>query len=161
MDNLIQIIIFLFIIYFLFGSVFGKKKQQGTGGNVPDNSEGEEQQKSSPSSSPEDLLEMFGFKIPKTGGEYEQPRTTIPTADRRTRFEQMQQPETTSEFIPPTPMDSAKEDKEFAERTKVYDTPRTINERANSIKQKIKSPSSLRELILVSEILKKPKAHRS
>ncbi|MCL6097006.1 MAG: hypothetical protein M1391_00345, partial [Bacteroidetes bacterium] len=84
----------------------------------------------------------------------------IPTADRRTRFEQIQKPETTSEFIPPTPMDNAKEEKEFAERTKVYDTPRPINERANSIKQKIKNPSSLRELILVSEILKKPKAHR-
>lgn len=155
MDNLFQLIIFLFIIYALFGALFGKKKQQQSGS---ENSNGEGQQKSSPSS--EDILEMFGFKLPKSGGEYEKPHP-MPNLKKKTRFDRESSPVKTSELTTPTPMVEVKTEQDSSEHSKIYEAPRTFNSRAVSVKEKIKSPTSLRELFLISEILNKPKAHRS
>lgn len=155
MENFIQLLIFLFIIYFLFGSIFGKKKPQdqtseGSGAEGPKR----------PSPTTEDVLEMFGFKIPKTGGEYEQPLSQ-PEIKKKTRLEQIKLKAATSELTAPTVMEEVKEEKTFADNVKAYEAAQVSNERAASIKEKIKSPSTLRELILVSEILNKPKAFRS
>ena len=161
MENFIQIAIFLFIIYALFGSILGKKKKAESENNIPESLEGEDQQKSSPSSSPEDLLEMFGFKIPKTGGEQVPEQTNLPAQQKMTRIEIEKSNVSTSKLTASTIAEDEKKEKDFKEQSKVYDTPRSINERANSIKETIKNSSSLRDLILISEILKKPKAYRS
>lgn len=155
MENLIQVLIFLFIIYFIFGAAFGKKKPQdktseGTGGEGT----------TRPSPTTEDVLEMFGFKIPKTGDEYEQPLPQ-PEVKKRTKLEEITPQAATSELTTPTVMEEVKEEKAFADNVKAYEVIQKSNERAISLKEKIKSPTTLRELILVTEILNKPKAFRS
>ncbi len=154
MDNLIQLIIFLFIIYALLGAVFGKKKQQQSSSR---NSGEENQQKPSPDS--QDILEMLGFKLPKTGSEYEQPRP-MQGLKKKTRFEQEISSIKISELTTPEPMEEIKTVQDSSEHSKIYEVHRTLNTRAVLIKEKIKDPASLRELFLISEILNKPKAHR-
>ena len=171
MDNIFQILIFLFVIYTIFNSLFGKKKPQKPQNNFPGNETGEDETKSSPKprySSTEDILkDMFGLKIPKSGDEYENlPQrnypddleTDLPDMENQTELEKKNIQDVNYDRIPSV---------EFQQNTITTDEPNIayevglgFNNRTNELKQKIKNHTTLRELYLISEIINKPKAIR-
>jgi hypothetical protein len=171
MENLFQLLIFLFIIYTIFNAVFGKKKPQAKGGNVPQrNPEAQPQnnnRRAKPSSD-ELLQELFGFKIPKTGGEYE----TLPPSQYPTDLEidlpaADNQPSVESTVIPDVDYDklpSLENQKNNVVYSKeyqaAYEQTNKANYRTLALVEKFKEPKTLQDLFLISEILNKPKALR-
>ena len=155
MDNLFQLIIFLVIIYSIFNVIFGKKKTQGTGPNIPNKTSGDGEQKPTPDFTAGDVLEeMLGIKIPKTESEYKIPipqQVEVPEAEKISEVEIASNSE-------PELMDVTKEDKSGPEKVQILIN--VSSQRTLELKNKIKNPSSLRELYLISEILNKPKAFR-
>lgn len=171
MDNIFQLLIFLFVIYTIFNSLFGKKKPQKPQNNFPRNETGEAETKTSPqpqySSSTDILQDLFGFKIPKSGDEYENlPQrnypgdleTDLPDIEKLTEPEKINVQDVNYDNLPPL---------ELQQNTIITDEPHIayeiglgFNHRTNELKQKIKNPVSLRELYLISEIINKPKALR-
>ncbi len=159
MDNLFQLLIFLFIIYSIFNVIFGKKKTQGTGANVPGKPEGEGSTKSSRSSPPTDLLEeMLGYKTRETNNEYQEPKPNTGSTWIPPVIETGITDVKISEDSVPTPMDSNQTSSASPDQIKY--SLASGNARTQELKYKIKNPSTLREFYLISEILNKPKALR-
>jgi len=170
MDNIFQILIFLFVIYTIFNSIFGKKKPQRPQNNFPGNETGEAETQASPQSqdsSADILQDLFGFKIPKSGDEYENlPRRTIPR-DLETGLPDVEnQTDPKKKDIQDINYDQLPSI-ELQKNTIITDEPHmayevgtSFNSRTIELKQKIKNPITLRELYLISEIINKPKAVR-
>ena len=166
MDNLFQILIFLFVIYTIFNSVMGKKKPQKTNRDIPGETTGEFE--STPSSqtqysSGDVLQDLFGLKIPKTGDEY----GTYPPSgysaessppDDRENIENREMPDIDYDNLPSLEVTRALETE--ADNQTVYEVQRTSNLRMADLKQKLRTKQTLKELFLISEILNKPKALR-
>jgi len=171
MDNIFQLLIFIFVIYTIFNSIFGKKKPQRPQNNSPRNETGEAETKTSPkpqySSSTDILQDLFGFKIPKSGDEYEKlPQSNYPS-DLETDLPDIEnQPELEKKNIKDVNYDNLPP-LEFQQNTTItdethvaYEVGLNFNRRTIELKQKIKNPDSLRELYLISEIINKPKVLR-
>ena len=171
MDNIFQLLIFLFVIYTIYNSLFGKKKPQRPQNNFPRNEPEEDELKSSPQprySSTDDILEnLFGMKIPKTGGEYEDlNRNNIPQ-DYETDLPDIEkQVELAGGKITDINYDQLSTD-ELQQKlnwdedaNKAYESSKSLSMRTVELKQKIKNPATLRKLYLISEIINKPKALR-
>jgi hypothetical protein len=170
MDNIFQLLIFLFIIYTIFNAVFGKKKPQRTGGNIPQRQPEEVKSDTSPrtaSSSGDILEELFGFKIPKTGGEYETHspnrypsnlETELPDLDSQPGVENRNIPDVDYDKLPS--LELQQNVTSATEYHSAYEVTNTLNKRTKDVIAKIKNPTTLRELYLISEILNKPKALR-
>ena len=170
MDDVIQVIIFLFVIWSFISSAFKKKP-------VPQqkqNRQNKSGQKQTMNYSTKDILEdLLGVPIPKTGNEYpSQDRTRHIPQD----FEHEWDPEREDKSLERVKSVEEKEvpDIDFdklstietegkVKRVKSTDSPllqpQLINLRASEIKAKIKS-STIRDAIIISEILNKPKALR-
>ncbi len=170
MDNLFQWLIILFVIYTIINSVFGKKKPKITDKETSMDRMGEVESNTSPRpqySSGDILQDLFGFKIPKTGDEYE----TYPPKDypsdleadlsdvyAQSKIEKEELPDIDYDKlaslevqqIPPT----------TAEYHLAYEEVVLQNQRMADLKEKMKNRKTLRELFLISEILNKPKALR-
>jgi hypothetical protein len=169
MDNLFQLLIFLFVIYTIFNSAFGKKKSQKTARRIPQDDQAEVPERTSAQSkdsSADILQELFGFKVPKTGGEYEQYNRKEYGADLETDLQgaegqssvQAPLPEVDYDKLPS--LESAQNTIQPEDYHTVYENRSSLNQRTLDILQKIRDPKTLRELIVVSEILNKPKALR-
>jgi hypothetical protein len=170
MDNIFQILIFLFVIYTIFNSIFGKKKPQRPQNNFPRDETGEAETQASPQSqdsSVDILQDLFGFKIPKSGDEYENlPRRTIPR-DLETGLpgveNQIDPKKKDIQDINYDQLPSIELQKNIIvveEPHMAYEVAPSFNRRTVELKQKIKNPITLRELYLISEIINKPKAIR-
>jgi hypothetical protein len=170
MENLFQVLIFLFVLYTIFNTVFGKKKPQDKSGNIPQRNPEVQPQDSARKvkpSSDELLQELFGFKIPKTGGEYETlPQNKYPSNSETELPDIGNQPSVESAVIPDIDYDklpSLELQQNVASSSdshSAYEVKTNINPRTVELQRKIKNPTTLRELYLVSEILNKPKALR-
>ncbi|MFA5803917.1 MAG: hypothetical protein WC879_04690 [Melioribacteraceae bacterium] len=170
MDNIFQLLIFLFVIYTIYNSLFGKKKPQRPQNNFPKNETGEEETKASPKSqysSTDILQDLFGLKIPKSGDEYETyPQQNYPNNLEIDLPEIEKESDTEKRNIPEINYDKfisleAQQNKTISDEPHVaYEVGFSYNRRTNELKQKIKNPVSLRELYLISEIINKPKAIR-
>jgi len=168
MDDLIRLIVFAFIIFFIFGSLFRKKNQpQNQKKFPPDKSE--EATKSSSDSSTEILHDLFGIPLPKTGGEYENsPRQSFPSrieasaskAESFNMIEAVPGVDINYDKLPSLEKQTNLYVEQAAEPQKAYEVGLTFNNRTVELKRKIKNPISLRELYLISEIINKPKALR-
>lgn len=170
MDNIFQILIFLFVIYTIFNSLFGKKKPQRPQNNFPRNETGEAETKASPQtqySSTDILQDLFGLKIPKPGGEYETyPQKNYPSNLEIDLPEIEKESDSEKRNIPDINYDKlisleAQRTKTLSDESHIaYEVGFSFNRRTNEIKQKIKNPTTLQELYLISEIINKPKAIR-
>lgn len=171
MDNLFQLLIFLFVIYTIINSVFGKKKTQSPERKIPQESSGEDELKTSPGSqysSSDVLQDLFGLKIPKTGNEYEtyssnKYPSNLETGDNdlanQIEPEQRKMPDVDYDKLPS--LESQQKSISISEEIHTaYEVGFSFNSRTTELKQKIKNRSALQELYLVSEILNKPKALR-
>lgn len=179
MDNLFQLLIFLFVIYTIINSIFGKKKPQGTDRKIPQRGTGDVEAETSPKpqypSSGDILQDLFGIKIPKSGGEYEtysQNRypsnleTDLPDIDNQPEIEGRYTSDTEGKNLPDVDYDKlpslevSQNVTSSADYHSAYEMSSTLNQRTIELIRKIKNPNSLRELYLISEILNKPKALR-
>ncbi len=183
MDNIIELIIFLFIVYSIFSSFFGKKKpQQKPQSEIPRNrpTEGVPKRTSSRQDSIETLEELFGFKLPKTDDEFPQYKQTStkqtettswdPEQEFRTKVSQRetkvnQQVEKPLPNINYDKLDllEARSKRKFVKpsiKTSEQKKEFLPNARAKDIRKKLENPATIREMILISEILNKPKALR-
>ena len=170
MDNLFQLLIFLFIIYTIINAVMGKKKPQRTDKEIPSERTGEVESKTSPKpqySSNDILQDLFGIKIPKTEDEYETyPRnrypsdleTDLPPIENEPNVEKGNLPDIDYDKLP-----SLEQQQNVTSSTDLhsaYETNNSLNQRSIELIKKIKNPKTLKELYLISEILNKPKALR-
>ncbi len=181
MDNIFQLLIFLFVIYTIYNSLFGKKKQQRPQNNFPRYETGEEETKPSPKprySSTEDILQdLFGVKIPKSGDEYETyPQKNYPSNLEIDLPEIEKESDTEKRNIPDINYDKlispginydklisleAQQNKTISDEPHLaYEVGFSFNRKTNELKHKIKNHATLRELYLISEIINKPKAIR-
>jgi len=172
MDDVFKIILFLFVIWSFLSSAFKKKpepqKQQ------PQNRSKSPAQKKKVEYSTKDVLEeLFGVKIPN-------PESEIPEQVNSRRFpdhlekdwkvgyrnlEKNKALEEKSLNTIDYDNFSSLESNLKVRRIKSSETLETINDqiskRAVEIKSKIKNVSTLRDAVLISEILNKPKALRT
>jgi len=175
MDNIIQLIVFFFIIYSILAPILGKKKQQKTRKQIPGDYQGDVRKTgSSPRSSGTDILEdILGFKIPKTDDEYEgysyeneynqkQKYSKDYDTDLTINYKNLEQESKTVDLDYDKLSASEIKQKQQSQKkiTVTYSKLKTENKKANDIRKKLTNPSSFREIFLITEILNKPKAFR-
>lgn len=175
MDDIIQIIVFFFIIYSILAPILGKKKPQKAQKQIPADYQGDVRKTgSSPRSSGTDILEdILGFKIPKTGDEYEgysiengynqqEKYSKDYDTDLKTNYKNLEQESKTVDQDYDKLSASAIKQKQLSqEKNRItYSQLKTANKKANDIRKKLTNPSSFREIFLMAEILNKPKALR-
>lgn len=186
MDNIIEIIVFFFVIYSILGSLFGKKKKQQKAGpsekplpDIPRQTRRVPQTRSPQRPSSQDILEeLFGLKIPKPeeNDQYSQPeyqenleyQSWDPEKDFKKKVEEKEKYEYRN--IEKEYADVNYDKISTLEKTKKKPKPVTIkketlptvslNKRTVEIRQKLRDPQSIRDLFIISEIINKPRALR-
>lgn len=184
MDNIIEIIVFFFVIYSILGSVFGKKKTQQKKSpqqykrplpqNRPSNKRADTQRQQS---SQDILEELFGIKIPKPEEDpYYSPtkqhenleyQSWDPETDFKKKVEQKEKYEyrNIEKAVPDVNYDKIKtletsERKIKATQPVILQSKKEISKRTIELRQKLRDTKSLQDLFLISEILGKPRAMR-
>jgi len=174
MDNIIQLIVFLFIIYSIFAPLFDKKRQQKNKKQIPKDYGGDGRStRTSPKPTTQDILEDFlGFKIPKTGDEYESYSSktesdykdiktvnydTEVKIDYRNLETESKLPDIDYDKIPTYEKQSLNK---ISDNIDIEKTETGKDFRLAAIKNKLNKPDNLREIFLFSEIVNKPKALR-
>lgn len=184
MDNIIEIIVFFFVIYSILGSVFGKKKTQQKKGPqqykrpVPQARPRNTRAETPRQQSSQDILEeLFGIKIPKPEEEtnYGKPipaddleySSWDPEKDFQKKVEQREKYEyrNIEKSVPDVNYDKIST-LETSQR-KIKSTPpvilqpkKEISKRTIELRQKLRDTKNLQDLFLISEILGKPRAMR-
>lgn len=186
MDNIIEIIVFFFVIYSILGSIFGKKKKRRTN----DSPEPRDQKISykrydekkvvfkKPSANQEILEELFGIKIPKTESDYGTRNVEAESRDLENtswdpekEFEQKVTAREKYEYrniekdVPNVDYDKLTSLEGTKRRSKTvsqihYDYKVVTYGKAKKLREKLLTNQSVKELFLVTEILNKPKALR-
>ncbi len=183
MDNIIEIIVFFFVIYSILGSIFGKKKQQQKKNQqqykrpVPQQRRTATKPVPSQPSSQDILEELFGIKIPKpeenTG--YSTTKTADdleysswdPEKDFQKKVEQRQNYKyrTIEKDIPDVNYDRIAALETTRKKVKtpepiILKDKKETYKKALEVRQKLSEPRTVRELFLISEILLKPRSFR-
>jgi hypothetical protein len=151
MDNSLQLLIILIIIYTVFANILNKKKQVPQRTEIPMDTQGEDSNDSSPQYSQDDVyLDILGNRLPASK-KNNIPVEPVPSNNMEIKTD-------TDIFQLDIYTDSQQASVNFSQPM-IVDTLRT-NKRTLELKSKIKNPAKLREMILISEILNKPKALR-
>lgn len=166
MDDIIQIIVVLFFIWSIFGSISKKKKEeQKKFPQKPTGKAGRPLPSSSQRSSEEILGEIFGMKIPKP----------VPDYTYQNNYEDVDI-EKDAKDLEETPTDYKNDawNIDYDKQAKLENNLKALEPDSsipdlvpdprcavsNRIKRKIKNSSTLKDAILISEILNKPKSLR-
>lgn len=183
MDNIIEIIVFFFVIYSILGSIFGKKKQQQKK-NQPQYKRPVPQQRRTTTNpvpsqqSSQDILEkLFGIKIPKPEGNTGYSTTKSadnleysswdPEKDFQKKVEQRQNYEYRNiekeisdvNYDRIATLETTRKKVSTPEPIILKDK-KEVYKKALEVRQKLREPRTVRELVLTSEILAKPRAFR-
>lgn len=175
MDDFIQIIVFLFFIFSIFGSLLGKKKpQQKRPQRIPQRRPGERTSSPSPRtqySTNEVLEELFGVKLPKTGNEYPNMGRDYESMDVESRSPSLESSslEYSVQGVEQKDIPDIDYDTESSLETSIISTMKISSESyekkstrsvGTEIRKKIKSASTFKDAIIISEIINKPKSLR-
>jgi hypothetical protein len=155
MDNFFQVLIILIIIYSVFANILKKNKSEKTKIETPQDTKGEDPDDASPQYSEDYIFgDIFGNKLPRQEevGQEKYKTSNLQTVIKEADQKEVEQspvlkndiPDQTYSVAPPIMVDVAL----------------PTNVRTLELKKKIKNPATLREFILISEILNKPKALR-
>lgn len=163
MDDIIRIIVFIFFVWSIIGSLFSNKnkKKDTPQRKYRRNYSGKEYQ-SLPSSSktPEDILgEIFGNKLPNSMDYDNKPNNVELENENLEKNEKS----ITQWNIDYDKLSSLEEDERILKKEIEKDfnsTTITQLSSKNIVKEKIKNKNSLKDAIIISEILNKPKALR-
>lgn len=183
MDDIIQLIVFFFVIYSIVASLFGKKKTQKgeTQRRTQSPYQTKEREKvySRKQPSGADVLEeLFGFKIPKTEDEYR--RTDYDREginlekvswdpekefERKVSAREAYEKRNIKKRVPDIDYDKLASLESAGKRTavdyhKLYAWKSDANKKAEEIKRRLKNKSTVKEAFILSELLNKPKALR-
>lgn len=173
MDNLFQVLIFIFIIWSILGSAFKKKPekpQQKVARKIP--GEGKQSPSSRyPKTSQDVLEEILGFKFPQ-----QDPNDSYSSNYENENLEKSGEDIETKQIepaafdknvsIPDIDYDkiktqvSVESEKLQTNIHQQYTLSKSENLKSIIIKKRLRTKTSLRENILISEILNKPKALR-
>lgn len=165
MDNAFEYVIILFFIFSILQSILGKKKKEQKNA---ENSSGAEVPRPQRRNT-QTLEDLFGINLPKTPDyesdiKYEFPeKKPSVTWDPASEFRDIHG--TLPKPIPDIDFDKP-QSKSFVEQKRTemaqinYEQIKVTNKLADSIRSKLKNPQSIREIILISEILNKPRALR-
>ncbi|MEW6194836.1 MAG: hypothetical protein AB1521_06760 [Bacteroidota bacterium] len=188
MDNIIEIIVFFFVIYSIFGSIFGKKKSKRTNGSTqPENQkisyrryDDKKTTYKKPTGNQEILEELFGIKLPKTDNDYgtrnveaesrdlenaswdpEREFEQKVTAREKYEYRNIEKAVPDIDYDLTSSLETMPKKKTMSEILhKQYDYKVVCHSRAKNFKDKLLKNQSVQELIILSEILAKPKALR-
>ncbi|MEG8945494.1 hypothetical protein [Rosettibacter firmus] len=182
MDNIIELIITFFVIYSILNMIIAGKKQQKRRTNIPDEKEYQDfpstsntKRSSSKYDTSISIEDLFGLKLPEPEDQYSQNKneeyisleSTTSWNPEKEFEEKIKQKEalekrTIEKNIPVIDYDKtpsyeiAPVKRVEIQNIKAYEQERFINNRLNEIKIKLKNPTTLKELFIVSEILNKP-----
>jgi hypothetical protein len=183
MDNVFEILIYLIIIISFLSSIFKKKQtqQKRPPAQQPDHDESYQTEVSTTQSQPKEYdilreLEDFfktGAEPSKTGAPITQRKEeSVPSSGGHKTYDEWHEP-TISEHIVDkwedkktevkkilSSIDSAIEKKAAVFEESLWKKENVYSEIALSIRSKFKNPSTLKEYVIFSEILGKPKAFR-
>ncbi|MFA7420716.1 MAG: hypothetical protein WCZ90_13610 [Melioribacteraceae bacterium] len=175
MDNIFQIIIFIFVIWSIIGSALGKKKTQNKQQPMPRRIPREGSNNPSPNyrQTSQDVLEdILGFKIPKTEDEYPT-RVNYELEDLEKSSQDLEKD--TQEAYKRNKYEQALEEFDYdklgsledmpLQQTKVetsdaYSQKYTTYSQTSQMRGKFRNKTSIRDAVILSEILNKPKALR-
>ena len=173
MDNIIQVIVIIFVIWSILGSAFKKKPQnppQKVKRRIP--GDGSNQPSPNYSKTSQDVLEdILGFKIPQPNSEYpeesnyEAEDLEISSKDLETNTPEVGT-EAQYDSIPDVnydklaPLETAASKSLRVDIHKQYLEKVFVTDQREQIKKKIRDRSTLRDAVLITEILNKPKALR-
>lgn len=153
MDDLIKVIFFLFLLWSLIGPIISKNKKQKERNHIPKDPEDKARK---PLPSNEVLEELFGLKLPRefeNNFELEKEDLEKSVKPLETTFDKQQWD------IDYDKIASLEKDFKILQENKIISTT-TKSNYAFDIKRKIKSKSSLKDAIIISEIINKPKSLR-
>ena len=183
MDNVFEILIYLIIIISFLSSIFKKKQQQQKGPPVrqPERDDNYRSEVSTTESKPKDYDILRELEDLFKGGDVStdksiripQQRTeTLPSMEEHVKSDSWHEPTKSEHTIDNwerkkgevqkilTGVDSAIEKKAAEFEESLWKKEQQPSELALSIRSKFKSPSTLKEYIIFSEILGKPKIFR-
>lgn len=186
MDNIIEIIVFFFVIYSILGSLFGKKKKQQktspserSAPDIPRQTRRVPQTGIPQRPSSQDILEeLFGLKIPKPeeADPYSRPenqenleyQSWDPEKDFKKKVEEKEKYEYRNiekeyadvNYDKISTLEKTKKRQKPVIKKQEPLTPVTLNKRTVEIRQKLRDPQSIRDLFIISEIINKPRALR-
>lgn len=183
MDDIIQLIVFFFVIYSIVASLFGKKKTQKgeTQKQTQSPYQTKEREKvySRKQPSGADVLEeLFGFKIPKTEDKYK--RTDYDREginlekvswdpekefERKVTTREAYEKRNIEKRVPDIDYDKLVSLESAGKRTavdhhKIYAWKSDANKKAEELKRRLRSKSTIKDALILSEILGKPKVLR-
>ncbi|MCX7876346.1 MAG: hypothetical protein N2321_09300 [Melioribacteraceae bacterium] len=163
MDDIIRIIVFLFFVWSIIGGLTSNKnkKKKTPAQRIPNNYRGKVNRPLPPTSKPpEEILEdLFGFKIPKSDEQYE-------SYENKDLEKEVEDLESTKQTMTQWNIDYdkltalEKEQKNLTVDVSDINYSQKKVSPTNEIVNKIKNKSSLKDAIIISEILNKPKALR-
>ena len=182
MDNIFEILIYLIIIISFLSSIFKKKQQQKRPpAQQPDRDDNYQSEVSTTQSKPKDydiLRELEDFfksgdvSIDKSTPVPQQQTETTSSIEENEEFDSWHEPTRSEHTVDNwerkkgevqkilTGVDSAIEKKAAEFEDSLWKKDKEFSGLALSIRSKFKSPSTLKEYIIFSEILGKPKAFR-
>jgi hypothetical protein len=179
MDNIIQIIVFFFIVYSILAPILSKKKppqkvnKKPAKRNYGYNEDVRNKTRTSSQPSSTDILEdILGFKIPKTGGEYGKPfpsrrktdyddlKTVDYDTDVKTNYKDLET-DTTIPDVDYDKLPSVETAKAMISSSEALtETSSAKNQKAKFVRDKFINKVEIRDIILIKEIFDKPKALR-
>ncbi len=174
MDNIFQIIIFIFVTWSIIGSAFGKKKTQNKQ-PLPRRIPREGSNNPSPNyrQTSQDVLEdILGFKIPKTEDEYgtlanyeledlekssQDLEKDTQETNKRNKYEQALEEIDYDKLgsLEEIPLQQTK-----IETSDAYSQKYKAYSQTSQIRGKFRNKTSIRDAVILSEILNKPKSLR-
>ena len=187
MDNILEYIVFIFFLISILNGIFGKKKKQQEQKRKAAAQSDELQQKPVPTQrkkkdTQEILEELFGLKIPeqkpetanpkvqqfKLQGEKKQyieeesswdPEEEFGTVFKKTKERPKYEPKV---YKMPEKFVSTEGNIRASEKYHSFDEPKLVreNSRKREIKAMFKDPKTIRDYIIVQELLNEPKAFR-
>ncbi len=178
MDDIIQVIVILFIIFSFFSNALKKKPEKKDNRTKIQTRRVEPRKTASTQQpSPTDILEdLLGLKLPKTDGEYQFPNrgrdyededieresasleNSLPETEKQPKYASTYQD---VDYDKIASMESTQETKQLEfDLNKVYDYKSLEHKKSFDIVKRIKNSSAIREAVLISEILNKPKSLR-
>lgn len=185
MDNIIELLVFFFVIYSIIGSIFRKKKkqqrqQQKRPVQYRERSDNKIPIPKQQQTSKDILEELFGFKTPQPETEPTSPRSQkyeenleYKSWDPGKEFDKKVKEREGFEYrdiektVPDINYDklsafgTAKKISKNSSITYEYKTSKFSSKKTLELKSKLRNPETFRDLFIISEIINKPKALRS
>lgn len=163
MDDLIRILIFLFFVWSIIGGIKSDKKKKAPQRKVPENFKGKVKQPLPSYKPPEEILsDMFGIKIPKTDeySESYESKDLEKEVDDLENSKQVLSKQWNVDYDKLSSLENLQNQQIVEDYSIQLKNKKQKTNYSKVIIEKMKNRSSLKDAIIISEILNKPKSLR-